>query len=303
MKHTIENREQQLETLLSRLLRNHPSKADNPLRLLAFARLYTALYRFVTINNNDERFGARREYTCRAEVLFQVLFSSASSPRNSFTERARLVSALYHLSTEAIPFYDMRRDELAGEALARLMDELSGFTTVDPLSQSIVCRSLSACLYPDLCPDDDWSSYLVDAVAGWAAAQSANGAWAGLSTNAALARIEAMDGYSFLFLDSSYDARIKQAYNYYMYPFPANGSADEAATLYAWAGCYDLSLQGNACPVDREIADAIAIAFYQRSLQTPVGSDEWYYCLASYAVHLCEQITAYYQHEMLQSIA
>ena len=299
----VEEREQHLETLLSRLLRNNPSEADSPLRLQAYTRLYAALYRFLAINNNDDRYGSRREFTRRAEDMFRLLLRKASCREISLTERARLIAALYYLSTEAMPFYDARRDELSGEALAGLMEDLSGkSTTDDAMAQILVCRCLTSALYPELCPEDDWSAYLQNKIKDWVGALSAEGAWNGLPANIAVERIEVMNRYSYLFLDNSYDGLIKQGRDYYIHLFSESRLADATGSLYEPACCYDLVMQGNACPVNWKMADSIATAFYQGSLHYSAGSDEWCYCLSYYVAHLCEQITEYYQHEMLESI-
>lgn len=295
----IEKIEQRLEAQLSLLLSESPSAADSPLRLQAFARLYAALYRFVAINNNDSRYGERRTYTRKAESLFRMLFRKASSAEVSFTERARLISALYTLSGEAMPIYDTHRDELCCEALAGLMNDRIEVVEADSLAQSALCRCLVSCLYPELSEEDDWSDYLQDTLRGWVEAQSVSGRWKELSDEAALARIEVLNRYSYMFLDNRYDARIRQAYQCYLPSFSVDDDLS-VSFLYALTNRYDLSMQGNACPVNWEIADATSDAFYRYSAHYPAGSDEWRYCLSCHTAHLCEQITKCYQEEVMQ---
>lgn len=296
----MEYKERQLDALLPRLLGETPSASHTTLRLSAFVRLYSALYRFVVINNNDSRYGDRRRYVELAEELFRTLLYK-SSTNVSLHEHARIASLLYELSSEALPFYDIRRSEQCTAVLAPLLERPEAFSGQDTTLQALLCRCLLFCLYPDTDTDDEWAQLLLDTLHGWISALSADGSWDALPVSVALMRIEVLNRYSYMFLDSGYDSLIRKAYH--RYRMEELSPAEGATYLYARTCRYDLCLQGGGCPLDADHADRIASGFLHAARLYGEGSDGWLYSLSLHVAHLCEQLTRCYQHEMLESIA
>ena len=282
--------EQSLLALLPRLLSAVPSPADSVLRLQAHARLYAAVSRLQAVG------AARRVYPdCHAHArmagaLVRLLQERLSRTDLPLVDRARLVAALYDLQSEAFPLCPAVSDAPFQEAVPALMDRYVSAEADGVLAEATVCRCLACYFYPDLWDDDEWACLLSDAVCRWASRLQPDGTWPGLSDVTALERIEVMNRYSYLFLDSRFDAAVRRACRRYasLSAFDAAlGSSDELRCLSL---CQDLLRQGNACPRHDAWTLRVAGRFNDLSRICPPHGDAAFYALSGYAVHLCESL-------------
>lgn len=273
--------EKQLKAWLPSLRAIQPKVSDSPMRLLALARIYAALYRLVSVEACDAEFGDRLEYTRRGDHLFRILLRKAKRTANP-VERAALVSALFYLTSETTLAYDVKRDNTCREAVIDLLADHE-----DALEEPATLRCLTDFFYPKAEADDTdpWFIALKQTIRHWAETVSANGDWPEIPTGVALSRIEVMNRNSYMLLDEAYDTEIQKAYSYYKTHQP-----EKNTPISTLARLYDVAMQGNAYPVDREAARSVANLMATRTKAHPEGSEEKILYLSIEVDRLCEDI-------------
>ena len=232
----------------------------------------------------------RRAHDRRAASLVRVLQERLSRPGLSLVDKARLTAALYDLRAEAVPFCSSEPDVPFREAVSSLMDRYSSAEEDGVLAEAAVCRCLACYFYPDLWDDDEWACLLSDAVRRWASLLQPDGTWTGLADVEALERVEVMNRYSYMFLDSRFDDAVRCACGHYAsLPVPDAASCG-ADGLRCLSLCQDLLLQGNACPRDAAWARRLAGRFSELSRLCAPHGDDAFYASSCLAVHLCESL-------------
>lgn len=273
--------EKQLKAWLPSLCAIRPKVSDSPTRLLALARIYAALYRLVSVEARDAEFGDRVGYTHLGDHLFRILLRKAKRTANP-AERAALVSTSFYLTSETTLAYNVKRDNTSREAVIHLLADHE-----DALEEPSILHSLTNFFYPKAEADDTdpWFIALKQTIRHWAETLSANGNWPEIPTDVALSRIEVMNRNSYMLLDEAYDTEIQKAYSYYK-----THQSEKNMPLSTLARLYDVAMQGNAYPVDRETACSVADLMATRTKAHPEGSDEKTLYLSIEVDRLCEDI-------------
>lgn len=271
----------QLKALLPALQDISPEDSDSSLRLLSLARIYTSLYRLVTVSSLDEELGNRREYTRKANKLFQVICKKVKQTKD-LTERAHLVATLFSLNSETTLTYNAKREDACYSAAIRLMQDYQKSGEIEKANEHLkngLCRCLTDFFYPKTEEDetDEWFIFLKETIQNWAQTISLNGNWEDTTDDIALERIEIMNRNSSMLLDSQYDSTIQKAYKYYNTHTPLthmHTTARKAATT-----------------------------MHNQNQSSPVESDNRLFCISYVIDSLCEDIMSDIQQEMLQHIA
>lgn len=273
-----------LQSLLPGVLRTRPDVCSSADRLLSFCRVYTALSEFVAATGLEREYGSKGEHAARVDELLRVICCKTAAT-DDLASRAALVSAMYALVCETSFVADRNKlDECCGATL-RLIEDYAAAGKPHGLVQTGICRCISDMFYPEI-PDDACFAFFRDCVREWADTLSASGCWEDVGFDVALERIGVMNRNSYMFLDKTYDAHIRRASDYYRQriAIPEDPRNFDGRYLPTLGRLYDLVLEGNACIVDRQIAERVVRFMYRYSHTLPVGDDAWLRCM-SYVVH------------------
>ena len=242
--------------------------AASPSRLLCEARIYTSLYAcFVTGTATGLEPLTVQECTRRSGRLFRELLRRACGQGDS-AGRLRLLSAAYDLlngtTTVSDPVRSDRWYAVAEKVMAPCFAEASG----DGLVRTGLCRCLSDYFYLASSPEsDDWYLYLQDTADAWACAFIPGTGWRDCPLGETLERIDVMNRLSYMFLYHVHDRLIGEAFRL------AGSRLHSLPTVPVgiWERWFHLSLEGNACPFDREEAGRALAALSRLAALSPDG--------------------------------
>lgn len=285
------NEENKLKTLLPALQSIVPLASDSTMRLLALARIYTAIYGMIVTNDADDEFGDRSEYTSKADKLFRIMLHKADKTRD-LAKRSELVSALFTLTEGTSFIRDEKRMNACYNAVIRLMQDYEQNNDTNPLIQASICRCLIPFFAPEKVEDDEWFILLYSTLNDWIDSQSANGSWKDLSPTVALRRIEVMNSYSCAFLDHNFDVHTQLAYDFYRAHISTHRGQETFISkerLQILGELYGMSRQGNTCPINWELANKVTGIMEQQCKAYPFGSDGWLYCGSLLVEDWCEK--------------
>lgn len=295
-----------LQSLLPGVLRTRPDVYSSTERLLSFCRVYTALSGAVATSGMEREYSSRGEYAARVDELLRVIRCKIAAT-DDLASRAALVSAMYALVCETSFVADRNKlDECCGATL-RLMEDYAAAGKPGGLVQTGICRCISDMFYPEI-PDDACFAFFRDCVREWADTLSARGCWEDDGFDVALERIGVMNRNSYMFLDKTYDAHIRRASDYYRHRIaipeePEDPGNFDGRYLPTLGRLYDLVLEGNACVVDRQIAERVVRFMYRYSHALPAGDDAWFCCMSYVVHHAAEHAAMRTEAEMERHIA
>jgi hypothetical protein len=271
-----------------------PSVFDSVERLLAQSRAFLALYRWVITVGCDHQSGNRTEWMQRISELFRVIYKKGLVTTD-FSERSRLLSAMYLLAGESELAYERSHTNLCHTLCEQLFADYEQLLSDhrhsdrnDPFPEALFCRNITDYYYPEAAVGDEWFDRYQAILGRWASLltfSTATTGWRDVGDNVALARMEVMNRNSYMFRDRQYDAQIAQAYRYYL-PRLLHPEQLQRHSMYMLGACYDVVMQGNAYPIDRHGAARLAEELHRRAQASPVGSDEWLHVASYYADYL-----------------
>lgn len=268
-----------------RLLR--PSLDDSPLCLASQAHILVSLYRLLSVTDLEPECGRRAEYVRRCDELAACIVDKILYGKDSLADRFLLTDTLYFLTTETGTCYDASRMNRCHDLLIELMEGNESFLMAPDACriEPALARCLEAYFYPQLDADDAWTGLLHVIFTRWCASLSPDKGWTGVPDNLAWQRMETLNRYSYLFLDDTYDAVVRQAYAVYARRMQV---ADiSTAALYT---CYQAMSQGHLLAGGDALAVHVAAVLRQRLSRYPVGSAEVCCCLAVCVEQLCHTI-------------
>lgn len=281
-----------------RLLR--PSLDDSPLCLVVQAHILVSLYRLLSVAGLESECGRRAEYVSRCDELAACIADKILYGKDSLADRFLLTDTLYFLTTETGTCYDASRMNRCHDLLIGLMEGNESFLmALDACwTEPALARCLEAYFYPQLDADDAWVGLLHTIFARWCASLSPDKGWTGVPDDLAWQRIETLNRYSYLFLDDTYDATVRQAYACYARRMPVADTSTPA--LYA---CYQAMSQGHLLAEGKALAARVAAVLRQRLSLYPAGSAEACCCLAVCVEQLCRAILLNYRKETMRCTA
>ena len=268
-----------------RLLR--PSLDDSPLCLASQAHIQVSLYRLLSVAGLEPECGKRAEYVRRCDELVTCMADRILYGKDSLADRFLLTDALYFLTTETGTCYDASRMNRCHDLLIGLMEGNESFLMAPDACriEPALARCLEAYFYPQLDADDAWAGLLHVIFTRWCASFSPDKGWTGVPDDLAWQRIETLNRYSYLFLDDTYDAVVRQAYA--VYTRRVQVADISTAALYT---CYQAMSQGHLLAGGDALAVHVAAVLRQRLSRYPVGSAEACCCLAVCVEQLCHTI-------------
>lgn len=268
-----------------RLLR--PSLGDSPLCLVAQAHILVSLYRLLSVAGLEPECGMRAEYVRRCDELAACIADKILYGKDNLADRFLLTDTLYFLITETGTCYDASRMNRCHDLLIGLMEGNESFLMAPDACriEPALARCLEAYFYPQLDADDAWTGLLHVIFARWCASFSSDKGWTDVPDDLAWQRMETLNRYSYLFLDDTYDAVVRQAYAVYTRRMQV---ADISTTaLYT---CYQAMSQGHLLAGGDALAVYEAAVLRQRLSRYPAGSAEFCCCLAVCVEQLCHTI-------------
>lgn len=268
-----------------RLLR--PSLDDSPLCLASQAHIQVSLYRLLSVAGLEPECGRRAEYVRRCDELAACIVDKILYGKDNLADRFLLTDTLYFLTTETGTCYDALRMNRCHDLLIGLMEGNEAFLMAPDACriEPALARCLEAYFYPQLDADDAWVGMLHVIFTRWCASFSSDKGWAGVPDDLAWQRIETLNRYSYLFLDDTYDAVVRQAYAVYARHMQV---ADTSTT--ALCTCYQAMSQGHLLAGGDALAVHEAAVLRQRLSLYPAGSAEACCCLAVCVEQLCHTI-------------
>lgn len=268
-----------------RLLR--PSLDDSPLCLVAQAHIQVSLYRLLSVAGLEPECGMRAEYVRRCDELTACIVDKILYGKDNLADRFLLTDTLYFLTTETGTCYDASRMNRCHDLLIGLMEGNESFLMAPDACriEPALARCLEAYFYPQLDVDDEWVGLLHAIFARWCASLSPDKGWTGVPDDLAWQRMETLNRYSYLFLDDTYDAVVRQAYA--VYARRVQVADISTAALYT---CYQAMSQGHLLAGGDALAVYEAAVLRQRLSRYPAGSAEVCCCLAVCVEQLCHTI-------------
>ena len=188
--------------------------------LIAYARIYAALYNLVSVNALDEEYGDRSIYRKKLQSLFSYLHRRYEEQSNAAL-RAETIGAMLYILNDTGCIYDRQKNDLCFNLFSELAEGyLSDFdeNSYDPNALYGVMRLIYeflCWLVPEDAKDDPWLGFARRRIATWASELDPDGGWLNIGDEEVLQRIILMSMNSYMQLDSRYDDAIHRAYSYY----------------------------------------------------------------------------------------
>lgn len=264
-----------------------PASGDSPLCLSAQAHVHVSLCRLLSVTGLEPECGSRADHVRRCRELAGFIAEKALPASGSWADRFLLADTLYFLTMEAEPFCDAARMNRCHDILIGLMEEYTPLwgTPGDCRVEPALCRCLEAYFYPQWEADDAWAVQLRGILEQWCDTLSTEGEWAGLPDAVAWQRLETLNRYSYLFLDTAFDAAVRRACACYVRRTAANSLPVEA--LYA---CHVALSQGHLLAGYEACAARVAALLGQRLSRLTPASADGCCCLAVSVEQLCRTV-------------
>lgn len=233
------------------------------------------------------------------------LCATAAAGSPDMVLRGRMIRAMFDLVCGTISAVDSKKKAACctvADALVRDHLQTGGR---NPSEETVVCQCITDLLYPGPDSDDEYFRYHQARIAAWVGSMAPDGSWRDVSVDIALERIGTMNRNSYMFLDKSCDRQIRQAFGYYRKSLliPSDPGNFDANYLPALGRLYDVAMQGNAYPIDRDLIPRIVLFMQEYGALLPGRADAWYFCTSYTVKAACEQITDLLQSEIMQHIA
>ena len=293
----------QLRELFPRLRDESFADASNG-RLLSWARIYISLYNLVAFNSLDAVYGDRKIYRRKIDTLFRMLQNRCGSERDAVL-RARMIQAMFSLVCGIVAPVDFKKKAAYCTAADALVRDHLQTGSRNLLEETVVCQCITDLLYPGPDSGDEYFQYHQACIAAWVGSMASDGSWQDVPVDIALERIGAMNRNSYMFLVKSCDRQIRQAFEYYrkLFPIPSDPGNFDANSLPVLGRLYDVAMQGNAYPIDRDLTPRIVLFMQEYGALLPCCADTWYFCTSYTVKAACQQITDLLQSEIMQHIA
>lgn len=292
-----------LKSLLTALPDTLPDGVSDS-ALFSLSYIYISVHNLIAVNDLDPEYGNRKLYRNRIHSLQQTCCQRCGRQRPP-ERRSRMVRLLFSLTKEpVVVFTDGRTEAACQEAALEITraywkerEKYPEKLPASPRKEEFDALRCMADLLFALCEYEEeekkFLHCLQQKMARWAQQMDPKGEWPGLFADEALERIEIMNRYSCMFLDSAYDTRIRQAYAHYSSflssdrLLTAGRSRENMRTLGL---LYEVVMQNLLYPRDRILAAKIAGALEEYGRLFPEGSDERLFCARYVIDHLCERI-------------
>lgn len=262
-----------------------PEHSDSLSMLSMQCRFWQSLSACLSTGRRVEGLPCCTADDCRRGVssLSRLLWRKLEQPVEA-ADKLSVLSLLYDLERDTSLVSAPVREEAWSRSFESVASPcLSDAPSVGERLRIGLCRCLSDYFYFDPSAEDDsWFLFLRDTVRGWSGSFSPLTGWPGLSLPDALERVEVMNRYSYMFLDSSCDAVTASAYGFYRSAFfrSPSSSYDLCSLLHT------LSLEGHALPLDEGLAEDIVSRLSLHVRQSP-GAREAELCLLSCRAASC----------------
>ena len=241
-------------------------------RFLSQARILRSLYTMALLGLPWE--GVRlsaADCARRSLVLFDRMLEQAGRAGDT-SERLMLLTSACALLRDTTMVTDFGREDRWLE----LAEAVTAQGLREAVSRPSLGVSLCLCLadyyyQTEGAEDDSGYCYLCDTLDAWAASFVPGRGWADAGLAEAMARLLVMNRYSYMFLDASRDAVIRDACRLCagrMKVLPTVSTT----LLELW---YALNTEGNACPLDEAAARDAAARLARFGNRFPSDSDEW----------------------------
>ena len=222
--------------------RPHPS--DSVSHLIFLSRLY------VSMAGREEQ--PVSGFSRQVDALSRAMFRKAASEATPLADRLPLLSSLYGLLNGTSYIVDRRKTERWDTLAEKLIH--AAWAPARAGEEEILtplCLCLADYFYFDPAPEEDpWFLFLRDTVTRFGEGLASSPHWEGLSLEESLARIGLMNRYSYMFLDHRWDRLVGEAFRHYA----ARALSASSPSPAVWGRLYDLSTEGNACPMDESLA-------------------------------------------------
>ena len=222
-----------------------PRSSDSVLRLTSLSRLYLSL-----INREGQP-----DLQKKIDALSRAMFRKAASEATPLVDRLHLLSSLYDLLTGTSYIVDRQKTDRWDILAEKVIKEgLPAAKAGDEPTLVALCCCLTDYFYFDPSPEEDpWFLFLRDTVTMFGEGLTSSKAWPGLSLEEALARLELLNRYSYMFLEHRWDKVVAEAFQYYKDRALDTSSLSWRARL----SLYDLSVSGNAYLLNEVLADTL----------------------------------------------
>ena len=188
--------------------------------LIAYVRIYAALYNLISVNALDKEYGDRNIYRKKLQSLFSYLLCRYKE-QPGIALCAKTIDTMLYILHDTDCIYNQQKNIICFNLFGELTEKyLSDFdeTCYDHNALYEIMRLIYeflSWLIPKDAKNDPWLEFNRHWVTAWASELDRNGTWKNINDKEALQRIILMSMNSYMLLDNRYDDTIHSAYSYY----------------------------------------------------------------------------------------